>query len=176
MSARTRLLLVVFLLAATAPAAVAAQPASGARFVSGGVGLARVADRNAIAGTLGVSFRRGPLVATLSPIDVLVMPEWGDDYQATDERCRDTRNGSFVEQSFCDARAEYGASAEAGVLLGAGATRVWLGGGWLAGTADTPYVGVTTLLGWGGETPHLQLRFRAGDRYVQGSVGFGSPF
>ena len=154
-----------------------AQPAraSGARFVSAGVGLARVDERNGIAATIGVSFRRGPIVATLSPIDILILPKWDGDHESRDGRCRNTATGNLVEQTLCDARAEYGASADAGALLGSGATRVWLGGGYLAGTAKTAYGGVTTLLRWGDET-HVQLRLRSGDRYVHGSVGFGSPF
>ena len=150
-------------------------PASSTRFVSVGAGLARIRDRTGISGTFGVSFRRGPLVATLSPVDILILPKWDADYQSNDGRCRNASTGNLVEQTLCDARAEYGASAEAGAVLGSGTTRVWLGGGYLAGTAKTAYLGVTTLLRWGDET-HVQLRFRAGDRYVQGSVGIGSPF
>jgi hypothetical protein len=173
--------LLLTLTGAPLPASLAAQPVQpdsvGTRFVSAGLGLARIEGQNGIAATIGVSFRRGPLVATLAPLDVLVVPKWNDDYQrsGSDERCRSTATGSFVESSLCDARAEYGASAEAGALLGAGATRVWIGGGYVVGATATPYASVTTLFRWG-DTPHLHLRLRAGDRYVQGAFGIGSSF
>lgn len=103
------------------------------------------------------------LRVNLIPLNIVLSededsPFFNDTFSNGQSRCRDSRNGQFVDDAECGPDIDYRGAAEAQFLL---ADRFWFGGGAVIGEGASPFATAGVTL-----TKNFGLYARIGDEYA----------